>query len=140
MPERVRSFPRVALGAALLLTCLGALAGCASVDATTTQYVGAPRFPATDPEQVQILRFEPQRAHVRLGEVIVDASTEPAPPITEIESKLRDEAAKIGADAVVVVLDRVQPTGAYVTGPMWARSVEQVTGRKVVGVAIRYER
>ena len=49
-------------------------------------------------------------------------------------------AAKLGADAVVVVYDRVQPTAAYVSGPWWGRSIETISGRKVVGVAIRYKR
>src|SRR4029077_2437840 len=32
---------------------------------------------------------------------------------TQIEEKLRAEAAKMGADAVIIVFDRVQPMGAY---------------------------
>ena len=78
------------------------------------------------------------RPHERLGDIMVDASTEPAPPVAEIEAKLRSEAAKLGADAVVVVYDRVRTTGAFVAGPLFARSVEGVSGRKVVGVAIKY--
>ena len=100
--------------------------------------IGAPRFPPSDPARAQILRVEPQRAHGRLGDIVVDASTDPAPPIEKIEAKLRDEAGKLGADAVVVVYDRVQPTAAYVSGPLWDRSIQAVTGRKVVGVAIKY--
>ena len=42
------------------------------------------------------------------------------------------------ADAVVVVKDTTQVTGAFVTGPLWARSVNQITGRVIVGVAIKY--
>ena len=34
----------------------------------------------------------------------------------------------------------VQPTAAYVSGPWWGRSIETISGRKVVGVAIRYKR
>jgi hypothetical protein len=116
----------------------GLVAACATVEADTTQYVGAPRFAATDPAAVQILRTEPTRSHDRLGEIVVDASTEPAPPVADIEAKLRAEAAKIGADAVVVVHDGVQPTSAYVSGPWWDRRVQTITGRKIVGVAIKY--
>jgi hypothetical protein len=36
------------------------------------------------------------------------------------------------------VLDRVVPTGVYVTGPWWGRSVDTIVGRKLVGVAIKY--
>ena len=120
------------------LACL--LVSCASIDATTTQYVGAPHFPPSNPAAVEILRTEPIRPHERLGEVVVDASTEPAPPIAEVEDKLRAEAAKLGADAVVVVVDRVQPVGAFVSGPWWGRDVDVIKGRKVVGVAIKYRR
>jgi len=116
------------------------LASCATVDVTTTQYVGAPRFQPTEPTAVQILRTEPTAPHDRLGEIMVDASTEPAPPISEIEEKLCKAGAKLGADAVVVVYDRIQPTAAYVSGPWWGRSVETVSGRKLIAVAIRYRR
>jgi len=68
----------------------------------------------------------------------VDATVDPAPPIADVEAKLRAEAATLGADAVVVVLDRVQPVGAYVTGPYLGRTVDTITGRKLVGIAIKY--
>jgi hypothetical protein len=116
------------------------LAACATVDVTTTQYLGAPRYQPTEPTAVQILRTEPTVPHDRLGEIMVDASTEPAPPITEVEQKVCKAAAKLGADAVVVVYDRVQPVAAYVSGPWWGRSVDTVSGRKLVAVAIRYKR
>jgi hypothetical protein len=121
-----------------LLAAACVLASCASVDATTQQLVGAPKFPPSDPAKVQIVRTEPTQPHDKLGEVVVDASVDPAPPIADIEAKLRSEAAKLGADAVVVVLDRVQPTGLYVSGGYWNRSVDTVSGRKVVGIAIKY--
>jgi hypothetical protein len=111
-----------------------------NTEQAAAMYVGAPRFPPSDPASVQIVRIEPTRPHERLGEIVVDTSTEPAPPIAEVEEKLRTEAGKLGADAVVVVLDRIQPVGAYVSGPWWGRSVDVITGRKVVGMAIRYQR
>ena len=116
------------------------LAACATVDVTTTQYVGAPRFQPTEPTAVQILRTEPTAPHDRLGEIMIDASTDPAPPISEVEEKLCKAGAKLGADAVVVVYDRIQPVAAYVSGPWWGRSIETVSGRKLVAVAIRYRR
>jgi hypothetical protein len=125
---------------ALLVSIVCALTSCASVSVTTMPYVGAPHFPPSDPAAVEILRTEPARPHERLGEIEVDASTEPAPPIAEVEDKLRAEAAKMGADAVVVVHDRIQPVGAYVSGPWWGRDVDVIEGRKLVGVAIKYRR
>ena len=52
---------------------------------------------------------------------------------------LRKAAAKLGADAVVVVSDSTQVTGAYVTGPWYGRSIERVVGRIVIAVAIKYQ-
>jgi energy-converting hydrogenase Eha subunit F len=127
--------PRLVLIAFAML-----LAACATVDVTTTQYVGAPRFQPTEPTAVQILRTEPTAPHDRLGEIMIDASTEPTPPISEVEEKLCKAGAKLGADAVVVVYDRTQPVAAYVSGPWWGRSIETVSGRKLVAVAIRYPR
>jgi len=125
----------------LVLTAFAVmLAACATVDVSTTQYVGAPRYQPTEPTAVQILRTEPTAPHDRLGEIMVDASTDPAPTIVEVEQKLCKAAGKLGADAVVVVYDRVQPVAAYASGPWWGRSVETISGRKVVAVAIRYQR
>lgn len=136
--RRVRMISTVAIQNTLLAILVCFLAACATVDATTKQDIGAPHFPPSDPARVAILRAEPQRAHDRLGDIVVDASTQPAPPVEKVEAKLRDEGGKLGADAVVVVYDRLQPTAAYVSGPLWDRSIEAVTGRKVVGVAIKY--
>ncbi|MBD2837200.1 hypothetical protein ID144_09145 [Pseudomonas sp. JM0905a] len=124
--------PLLAAGVLLLL------AACANIDAQTTEYVGVPHAAPTNPAGVEVLRREPMRPHDRLGEVVVDASTEPPPPVTDIEQKLREEAAKIGGNAVVVVYDRIQPVSAYVSGPLWARDVETIEGRKLKGIIIRY--
>ncbi|MNT44424.1 hypothetical protein D3C72_1809500 [compost metagenome] len=70
---------------------------------------------------------------------MVDASVEPAPPITEVEQKLREETAKIGGDAVVVVYDRIQPVSAYVSGPLWDRDIQTIEGRKLKGIVIKYQ-
>lgn len=122
-----------------LCLLLGAgLPSCATVNATSTQYVGAPRFAPTDPARVEILRRQPERPHVRLGEIVVDASVDPAPSVVEVEEKLRVDGAQLGADAVVVVVDRLQRVGSYVSGPWWGRTIEGIQGRKVIGVAIRY--
>jgi hypothetical protein len=103
------------------LACLAA--ACAYVDATTTQYVGVPRFQPTDPKTVQVLRAEPiQARYERLGEILLDISVDPAPEIAEVEQKLREEGAKWGANAVFVVRDQVMPG----------------VGRKLIAVAIRY--
>ena len=69
---------------------------------------------------------------------MIDASVDPAPPIEAVEARLRNEAAKIGADAVVVVHDRIQRVGTVVSGGYGYRTVFPVTGHRLVGVAIKY--
>jgi hypothetical protein len=107
----------------ILLAVACFAAACAYVDATTTQYVGVPRFPPSDPKTVQILRAEPtQGLYDRLGEILLDISVDPPADIAEVEQRLREEGAKWGANAVFVVRDQVMPG----------------VGRKLIGVAIRY--
>ena len=122
----------------LLIITASLLVSCASVDASSTQYVGVVHSPPSDPATVEILRSEPTRPHERLGEVVVDASTDPAPPVAQIEDKLKKEAAKMGADAVVIVYDQVQPVGVVVSGGYWTRTASTVTGHRLVGLAIKY--
>jgi hypothetical protein len=121
--------------AALAVLCT--LTGCNTVSTSSKQYLGGPIYGPSDPAQVQILRTEPTRPHVRLGEVTAQPSSDSV-SVTKIEEALRKAAAKIGADAVVITADRTQIMGAYVSGPFWAPSVNQVTGRIIIGVAIKY--
>lgn len=130
----LRGLKVVALAAAVL-----ALNACANVSARTTEYVGAVHAAPTSPASVQVLRTEPTRPHTRLGEVLLDASVEPPPPVSEIEQKLREEAARIGGDAVVVVYDKILPVSAYVSGPLWDRDIQTVEGRKLKGIVIHYQ-
>jgi hypothetical protein len=119
------------------LTGLMALTGCNTVSINSKQYLGGPIYPATDPLQIQILRTEPTRPHVQLGQVQAEPSSDSV-PTQQIEQALQKAAAKMGANAVVIVADRTQTMGAVVTGPLWARQLDTITGRVIVGVAIRY--
>jgi hypothetical protein len=117
------------------------LASCASINVTTTPYVGAPQLSPSDPARVEILHAPPARPHARLGEVVVDASTDPAPRLAEVEERVRAGAGKLGADAVIVVSDSLQPVAPYVVvGPGWWRAGDAPIIRRklVVGVAITY--
>jgi hypothetical protein len=123
----------------ILVVVAGATAACATVSATSMQYVGSPHLAPSDPAAVEILRAAPARPHQRLGEVAVTTSTAPSPAVSEVEDKLRTKAGALGADAVVVVYDALQPIGYYASGGWWLdRSVYSVTGRRLVGVAIKY--
>lgn len=116
-----------------------ALASCATLEATTTPYVTSPQLAPADPAVVKIVRTEPLEPHDRLGEVVIDMSITTPPPIADVEARLADESAKLGANAVVVMVDRVQPSEGYVTGTYWGRPMDTVTGRKTIGVAIKYK-
>ena len=127
------------------LTILGALVflffllACSYVSMRTMPYVGVPHFPPSDPARIAILHERPKQPVEKLGEVIVDASVDPPPSVTEIEAKIRQGAAQLGGDAAVLVHDRTRRVGAVVTGPWWDRSVSSVEGRIVVAVAVKYK-
>src|SRR6266436_5790058 len=102
-PKLVRRFA----GGLLLAALAGALAACSSVSSRSSHYIGEQVYPPGDPAAIIILRTEPMHSHVQLGEIEVEASTSPAPPPEKVEAKLRKEAARLGADAVVIVFDRI---------------------------------
>jgi hypothetical protein len=120
-----------------LIAVLFSATGCNTVSTSVRQDIGAPTYAPSNPTQVVILRTVPTRPHVRLGEVQADPMSD-STPASQIEAALQKAAAKLGADAAVVVADRTQVTGAMVTGPWWGRSVEAVQGRVVIAVAIKY--
>jgi hypothetical protein len=124
--------PTVLAGALLFVT------GCNTVSISSKQYLGGPRYAPSNPASVEILRTEPTKPHVKLGEVQAQPSSDSV-PIEQIETALRTAAAKLGADAVVVVYDKTQVVGAVVTGPGWGRSVSTITGRVIIAVAIKYQ-
>jgi hypothetical protein len=99
------------------------LAACAYVEATTVPYVGVPVFAPVDPATIKVLGYEPRERHDRLGEVVVYASREPPPSTADIEKRLREEAAKWGANAVYIVRDIIPPGASE---------------RQLVGIAVRY--
>jgi len=116
---------------------LGAV-GCAGMNAKSTVYPGAPHYAPTDPASVEILRAPPTRPNDRLGEIRIDASTSPSPEVSKIENKLREEGAKLGANAVVIVYDRIQPVVTSTAGPWWRNNVDISTDQRMIAVAIRY--
>ena len=122
-----------------LLSLAAASCATSTLDTTTTPYMSAPQLAPSDPAAVKIVRTEPLEPHDRLGEVVIDMSITYPPPIEMVEAKLAEESAKLGANGVVVVVDRVQPSDNYVTGPYWGRPMEVVAGRKTIGVAIKYK-
>jgi hypothetical protein len=133
----MKTILRRMLSAFAALTALWLVTGCNTVSIHSHQYLGVQSYPPSDPAQIQIVRKEPTRPSLQLGEVRAEPSSEKV-SVLEIETALRNAAAKMGADAVVIVLDRTEVTGAVVTGPWYGRTIQQVTGRVIVGVAIKY--
>jgi len=98
-------------------------------------YPDTPRFAPTDPAGVELLRREPRREHIRLGEVWI----RPHRRMDRfyVEGVLRERAAAMGADALVIVADRFFREGVvfnYWRGPV------AVYERHIVGIAIRFRR
>ena len=111
--------------------------GCNTVSISSNQYVGVQAYPPSNPAQIQILRQAPVQPYVQLGEVRAEPASDSV-SVQQIEAALRNAAAKMGANAVLIKYDRVEVTGAMVIGPSYGRSVQQILGRVIVGVAIRY--
>jgi len=124
-----------------MLCGLAALAlattGCRTVSTNLVPYVGVPKYPPSDPARVEILQKEPTRPHEKLGEVV--ASPDDGVRAQKIEDKLRKQAAKLGADAVVLTHDKMQVTGTRVWGPYWAPETTAVSARVIVVIAIKYK-
>lgn len=98
-------------------------------------YPQTPRFAPTDPAEVRLLRGEPRQDHVRLGEVWIRPSR--YADRSWVEGVLREKAAAMGADALVIVADR------YLRGPVvynYWYGPRRIVRRQIVGIAIRYRR
>jgi hypothetical protein len=98
-------------------------------------YPDAPRFAPTNPAQVELLRREPRKDHIRLGEVWI----RPNPRMDRfyVEGILREKTAAMGGDALVIVADKYFRDGvvfSYWYGP------RPVYERQIVGIAVRYKR
>jgi hypothetical protein len=98
-------------------------------------YPDVPRFTPTNPASVELLRRDPRRNHIRLGEVWI--RPDPGMDRFYVEGVLREKAAVMGADALVIVADRFFREGvvySYWRGPMPAYE------RQIVGIAIHFQR
>ncbi len=113
------------------------LAGCASIYEQTHAYLGSPKYPPTDPAHVRILQAEPKQPKDRLGEIIL--GVDGSPSRDELEKRLRQGAARLGADAIFIVYDRTH-IFPVVYGDWWGPpTIMQGSQRNIVGVAIKYK-
>jgi hypothetical protein len=98
-------------------------------------YPDTPRLRPTNPAEIELLRREPRADHIRLGEVWVRPDR--AMDRGYVEGILREKAALMGADALVIVVDRFFREGVVYN--YW-RGRMVIYERHIVGVAIRYKR
>lgn len=134
MKTNLRSLLALAAVATLLVTT-----GCNTVSIRSTEALGVPTFPPNpDPASIAILTAPPSRPNIRLGNVQAEPSNDSV-SAAKITAALQKAAAKMGADAVVIVYDRQQVIGAIVTGPWYGRSIQDIEGRVIMGVAIKYQ-
>jgi hypothetical protein len=125
------------IGTGLMLVALAcAVSSCSTISAHTTKYAGVPPQPPTQPSAVRILRFQPTQPSQQLGEIVLNVTSDNPQVNQQMEDKLREEAAKLGADAVVVVDARVQQEGATIGAG--ENYFETVYGQKLVAKAIKY--
>jgi hypothetical protein len=126
--------------ALILLAAIVTAAGCASTSVSTIPLPNVPALQASDPARVQVLRAEPTTPHVKLAEIIVAAADAVGSPPTpqEVDEKLRVAAAKLGANAVVVVQDTIQPGLPVASGTWWGKVPGTHKAREVIGIAVAY--
>lgn len=137
-PRKEYAMKRWIIKAIMLLTCcfLSFLSGCSNVSVETRQYLGIPTYPPTDPASVEILHSMPNIPIERIGEIILEPWGNPSKK--DMEQKLKEAAAQLGANAAVIVSDRTRLMGGYVTGPRWNGEIIPEYGRVIIAVAIRY--
>ena len=93
------------------------LAGCASVaPVRIVPAEGTSHYPPTDPASVTVLRSEPPRPFETLGQVVLDPGH--TLPVPEMEKKLREAAASLGANAVFISSDMTT-----LKGPVFAYAI-----------------
>ena len=111
------------------------LAGCSTVTVESERYPGVPVYEPTDLEGIEILRSEPNRPYQKLGEIYLQPNGNPSQ--REILKKFKKAAAKMGADAVILVADKSGLTVGPVASPEWWNpELSARSDRILIGVAI----
>jgi hypothetical protein len=122
----------------LMLTCAifilaAALSSCRPY-AGSRFYPGKPHFARTHPDHVMLIMRRPKRNHIELGQVWI--RPEPWMDRYFVENKLRKKAARMGADAVVIIEDKeFRDRVAY---RRYRRGTMLYRERLIGGVAIRF--
>jgi len=125
---------------ALVILLLAAFAAACAPALNVNYFPGGRHYPATAPGSVDLLRVEPRRPHDAFAEIRYD----PPPRLSrgEVERKLREKGAAIGADALVIEVDTVFREHTWVGPyrPYRGRRVHRTVTREriIEAIAIRY--
>jgi len=121
----------------VLLAALAA--ACSAVVARSVHFVGRPDFAPTDAATIAILHRPPTEPHWVLGQIIARPQGDPGQ--AAIEDKLREEAAQMGGNAVVIVHDGLRRVGSVWTGGPWwgGGTIQPVMGEVVSAIVVRYK-
>jgi hypothetical protein len=97
----------------VIIVAVSLFAGCTTTANTVRimPTVGMPAYPPTDPTTVMILRTQPVRPFETFGQVILEP--ESALSVPEMEQNLRQAAAGMGANAVVIISDMTMLAGSH---------------------------
>jgi len=139
MARRNARWSRVLYPLSVGLAVAALAPACSSVQARTIHFAGRPDFAPTDASTVQILHRPPMRPHEVLGQIMVEPQGSPSTEV--IEDKLREETARMGGSAAVIVHEGQQGLGAVWTGgPWWAggAQIQPATGDVVSAIVVRF--
>lgn len=97
----------------LIIVVVSLFAGCTTTANTVRimPTVGMPAYPPTDQSTIIILRTQPLSKFETLGQIILEPET--ALSVPEMEQKLRQAAASMGANAVVIISDMTMLAGSH---------------------------
>lgn len=123
----------------VFLCALLILSGCSMAKVEGKRYPDAGIYAPVAYKSVAILRSSPSRSYQALGEIHLLSNSDLSQKT--IFKKLKKAAAKMGADAVVLVADPAGLTGGPVAALQeWKGSSKPVDARAIVGVAIWFPR
>jgi hypothetical protein len=119
---------------AIVLVLLAALLICCS-PVRVRMFRGVGHFPPTSPQSVDLLRREPPRPHIAFAEIYY----KPSPRVSrhEVDWVLRERAARIGADALIIEVDNIYRESVWISSYRRGQIYPRFE-RAIVGVAIRY--
>lgn len=122
----------------VLLVLVILLSGCASFG--VARYNDQVNYPPTNPNLVKIFNSEPPQPFEKIGELTCNAA--PASSFNSINKRFQMEAAKMGADAVIVNTNLITG-GVYHNmnsyGSGFSGSATPMYKKSILGIAIKFK-